>query len=218
MESEANMFAAELLMPWNWIATLIRAEPNVATIHVRICHDCDVSPIAAAITLARALVGDYIYAAERDGVVEFSGKTKSTAAPRPTTLAKLSENAYEYSEAHYATAFAGRLLHWWKLPAEIVLAADDNRSWRELLHLILVDIGTPQDKLVHAARSINGVIAAANGAAKLKGITSQAGIVAVCVQRMRDRNEFADFVSHPMFDTFISKRSSDFVSNNASLG
>jgi IrrE N-terminal-like domain len=211
MEDEANAFAAELLMPSQWISELIRFERNLAEVHRKTYECCEVSPLAAALNIAQKLPPNIMFAAVRDGLVEFSGRTKDTVARRPTNGEPLASDAYDYCEDHFSVASSpGRVFHWWKFPDEMNMTSIDNREWRDLLDQILLDIGIPSDAITKTKKSINGILGAANGSVKRNGPYTVPGIVSVCVQRMRDRAEFEQFTRHPLFDTFVLKRAQAF--------
>jgi Zn-dependent peptidase ImmA (M78 family) len=54
-ESQANKFASELLMPFDWIFSLYKQNPDPEYLLYRICEDCGVSERAAEIRLENAI-------------------------------------------------------------------------------------------------------------------------------------------------------------------
>lgn len=210
-ETEANAFAAELLMPSDWISSLTAQDDNLARIHRTIFERCNTSPLSSAIHLAQRLPSGIVYVAERDGTVEFSGRTEGTIASALPWGSELGLQPYLYSEAHYEAILPGRSFHWWKLPQEIEVQANDDRSWREILDQILAEIGIPPNDLQQMKMSINGVIASANSTMRRSGKHTVGGVVSASIQRFRDRAKYSKLVAHPKFETLIVKRAQDLT-------
>jgi hypothetical protein len=211
IEQEANRFAAELLMPGEWVERLKRKCQNLAHIHKMISERCNVSVHAAAIHLASFLPQHIVYCAEQDGVVVYSGRSPETLASPLPENSQFSEDAYAYCVEHNRAELGNRTLHWWILPSELTLDNSDNRNWREVLHQILSDIGIPEKDLSQVKQSVNGVVAYANGAAKRSERYSVSTVAAACVQRFRDRTEFSEIVEHHDFETFVQKKAEELV-------
>ena len=213
-EEEANQFAAALLMPLRWVKAVISAERNLAKVHRTISDECETSALAAAMQLSQILLPNIVYASEKDGVVEFSGRTQGTLAISLIWSSAFPSTPYDYCEKHFRVRSGDRQLHWWKLPAKLQLLIDDERNWRDILDNILRHIGIPSSQLAKKKSSINGVVAYANGAAKQSGPYSVDAVVSACIQRFKDRPEYSDFVEHPDFQTFIVKKAEDLVRND----
>lgn len=214
IEAEANAFAAELLMPSEWIERLLQKEEDLGTVHATIFSQCQTSPLSAAINLARLLPQNVVFAFERDGQVEFSGRTERTTAPRLVLGDPFPKDAYDYAAAHYETSWKGRSFHWWRLPSEIVLSSSDPRGWREILDEILLDIGTAKKDFVREKQSINGVVAYANGRLKNTGNYTVAALASASIQRFKDRKVYAAFVDHPKFKDFVFRRAEELVASS----
>lgn len=214
MEAEANTFAAELLMPHGWIEDLLSHTPNLAKAHKAITISCETSALAAAIRLAQILPRNVMYASERGGVVEFSGRTDGTLANPLIWGEDFPESPFDYSEKHFTATLNDRQLHWWRLPDKIDIEVDDDRSWREILDGILRDIGIPTDEAVKIKSSINGVVAYANSACKRTKRYGVDSIVSACMQRFRDRPQFEQFVEHIDFKAFVLKKAEDLANRN----
>ena len=116
METEANSFAAELLMPYSWIERVLSTTDDLSNIHRNISESCQTSALSSAIRLSQFLPERIIYASERDGVVEFSGTTAGTIASPLETNAEFPIEPFSYSDHHYVSTMQKRRLHWWKLP------------------------------------------------------------------------------------------------------
>lgn len=211
LEPEANSFAAELLIPIDWMKQLLSETKDLALAHTIISNECQASLQAVAIRMAQILPKSIVYVVENFGVVEFSGRTSGTLANAITVESELNINAYNYCESHFTINVGNRNIHWWQLPDKIELGSLDDRSWRDILSAIVDDIGIPSSEAHKFKQSINGVVAAANSEIKGTENYSYGTVVAACMQRLKDREEYKDFVEHPQFENFLSKRSRDFV-------
>lgn len=213
-ESEANAFAGELLVPSQWVTHLLAKKDNVARLHVRIARECEVSLHAAAIRLSQILPKNFVFAVERGGDVEFSGRTEGTLANTLSREVKFPDNAYDYCEKHYVETAENRRIHWWILPNSVSIAPNDERPWREILNSIVADLGIPIIEYTQIKSSVNGVVAYANSATKRSEEYSVDTVVAACMQRFSDRPEFKDFVHHPDFHAFILQKARSLVESD----
>lgn len=211
IEAEANQFAAELLMPHQYIDNLVDQNSNLAEVHKLIAITCDTSTIAAAIRLSQFLPSGIVYAYEKYDVIEFSGRTSGTFANALEWGGPFPTSAFDYCEQHFISSFNSGQIHWWKLPEEIHIDVTDSRTWREILDEIIHDVGVPSDMKQNIKSSINGVVANANSVCKRKGKHNAAGILSVCFQRFKDKDKYSDFVRHPLFETFLVKRAKELA-------
>ena len=216
MEIEANTFAAELLMPHAWIEKLIGDMSDLAELHKTISETCEVSAESAGIRLTQFLPKNIVYASERNGVVEFSGRTEGTLAGKLNRGDEFPNGIFDYNERYHVSEIHGSRLHWWLLPDSIHPDVDvtDDRPWREILDAILLDIGIPAYEMPGIKKSINGVIGYANSKCKRRNEYDAGSIVSACMQRFHDRHEFASFVQHADFDVFLYKRAQDLTNRN----
>ena len=215
IESEANTFAEDLLMPKTWIESLISSNTNLADCHKEVSIECEVSPLASAIRIVPFLPKGIIYACERDGKVEFSGRTNGTLANRLVRGVKILETNFGYCEEHFIADLDGRRLHWWQLPEKIILnTSEDERSWKEILDNILSDISIPENQSTKFKMSINGVVASINGMIRQTDGYSRDVLVSAFIQRLFDRDEFKEFVKHKDFQIFLLKRANAFVNQD----
>ena len=146
IETEAYGFAAELLMPKKWVQTTLSQEEDLAKAHCAISTTCKTSAHATAMRLSQLLPASIVYASQKNGKVEFSGRTEGTLACALPVDIVLDSSAYNYCEHHYEARSGDRALHWWTLPKTIRLSTGDKRGWRDILDHILRDIGIPRDQ------------------------------------------------------------------------
>jgi Zn-dependent peptidase ImmA (M78 family) len=209
IEHEANRFAAELLMPRDWIlSTISRIGNDFSLLHRTIANEAKVSDQSAAIRLIDFLCPNVIYTAQENGIVLFSGKS-------PQTDAFLQENGSAFSDSFYHSDSysiynAGRIsYHWWLLSAEIDIKTDDNRTWRVILDKITDDI-KPKEGSEKFKKSINGIIANANGKLIRQGNHSVKTLISSAINRLK-RPELNDFTSHPDFEKFVKIKVEDLL-------
>lgn len=207
LEGEANRFAAELLMPTDWIQSQYnKKDCQLGELQKRVTNEANVSDQAAAIRLIGVLPSDIVYTAEEAGNVIHSGKTAYSNAFIQVEGNKFNENFYEKYFDEYSTYNTGYIkYHWWKLDSDITIDEEDERSWREILDSILEDLGSFNPAI---KSSINGIIANANGNVKRKGNYSVEAVVAASIHRLR-RNDLKDFTSHPDFEIFVKRKAED---------
>ncbi|KUG06358.1 hypothetical protein ASU33_03100 [Solirubrum puertoriconensis] len=216
IENEANRFAAELLMPRDWVLEQINELPDLARLHEVVTLHCGVSPQAAAYRLESFLPPHIVYCAE-DSMVQYSGRTIGTHAYALTKgemfLEEFIPNCYfPYCKAKFSWRLGGTTFHWWILPSIIEVAPDDNRNWREVLENIIMDINPPPGE-IDFRLSVNGIIAAANGELKRAKTTkySVESLIAISFQRFHNRDELANFIAHPDFKVYVQKRAIELV-------
>lgn len=211
IEQEANTFAAEVLMPQRWVDLLLLEENNIAKVHSQIFNECETSALAAAIRLAKILPGHYVYASEKEGVVEFSGKTPLSLARVFDWGSPLPEDTDDYCKNHFINKTGSRTLHWWLLPDTIQIRKRDRREWRQVLDDILRDLSTPTSDAEQIKSSINGIVAAANGRLKGRDDYCVDTVATVCIQRLTGRAALKAFLKHKDFQLFVYKKAEDMV-------
>jgi len=210
-EEEANQFAAELLMPSEWVAHAVHAEPDLAELHRKVSSECQVSPLAASRRLSAMLPANIAFVCDRGGIVEFSGRTANTLAKVPNWGEAFDAQLYEHAETHYSTTINGRALHWWIFPKRVLAATIDDRPWRDVLSQIVEEVGVAPEKRVRFKMSVNGVLSAANSAIKQRGRHTKEDLIAACLQRFDGRDDLHDFAHHPLFLDFVVKRAQELT-------
>lgn len=212
MEQEASRFAGELLMPPEWVQSLIVEEDNIAKVHRVISKECQTSALSAAVRLAQLLPANIVYASEVNGAVEFAGRTEGTlASPLEWEGEINAQRAYDYCQKHFTCSYGDRQLHWWVLPDKIKLSSKDRRNWREILDKIMRDIKVPSEKFAETKASISAVAAYANGIVKGSPNYGVDEVASACIQRFKDRPEYAKLVKHCDFEVFVLRKAEEFV-------
>lgn len=209
-ESEANSFAAEILMPFFWIEELLKSNNELAVIHSQIVQMAKVSPQAAAIRLLNFLPKNCLYFAEEGHIIIHSGCSADSDISRPRDGTDSSSYQYEPIESSSECCYGNTKYHWLKLKNEVsLIRTTDTRTWKEILSTILDDVTTPVLSK-SMTQSINGVIACANGKSKRSNAHTPEELKADCVHRLNSRDELKEFCAHKDFELFIDKRISAF--------
>lgn len=208
-EQEANRFAAELLMPKEWVLSEYQnIKDDLATLHIKIAHNSGVSDHAAAIHIIETLPPNIIYIAEENGKVLHSGRTTGTKASLQDEGDNFSVDFYPYIDNYSNHNVITIRYHWWKLSSKIVINTEDSRTWREILENIVQEIH-PKQGVSKFKMSINGIIASAHGDIKKSGNYNVDSVLTSCLYSLR-RSELENFVAHPDFEVFVKKRVQDF--------
>ncbi|MBL0427235.1 ImmA/IrrE family metallo-endopeptidase [Ramlibacter alkalitolerans] len=215
MELEANTFAAEVLMPAHWLVPQLAGKANLARAHADVTHICQVSPMAAARRISDLTPDHVVYATERDGQVEFSGRSSSTLASSIPWGAEWPTEPYPYAVSYDVRPLqGGRRAHWWRLPKELDVQSSDTREWREILSTIVSDLGLSGKAAEKFKASVSGVLAYANSATKQSADYSIQRVAAAAFQRLQDRDEYREFVKHELFNAFLLRKSEELYERN----
>jgi len=209
LEQEANRFAAELLMPGEWILSEFnKCNFNLSLLHENVVKLACVSDQAAAIRLVEKLPPHIIYIAEKNGKVIHSGKTALTHLSLQEEGSRFDNECYPYFDTYIVFNAGSTHYHWWKLSTKIEINVDGAETWREILDKIVQTIQPPMGNDTFK-KSINGIIAHANGKCKGEEDYSIDSVVSACIYRLR-RSDLKDLVSHPDFEKFVKVRVLDF--------
>lgn len=206
IEQEANRFAAELLMPTEWvIENYKKIDFDISKLHHNICIQCNVSDQAAAIRIVDLLPMNIIYCAVKENIVMHSGSSNGTNAFLQKTNSSFKKKFYPYIDDYKTLTSGQTTYHWWKLSSNINIASsDDERTWREIFDSIIQDIDINED-IKSFKQSINGIIAFANGKTKRESNYSIDSVVSASIYKLR-RENLDEFVAHKDFELFILKK------------
>lgn len=215
-ESEANRFAAELLMPTSWINDVIEKKKTPNKIVPYISETADVSSLAATITVINSLSSGYIFAyIDDNGTVLSSGRSTDTIANNHgwgTTIDP--ENEFPYCKNFWKFSIDNNTYCWWKFPDEVELKVDPtDNDWRSVLDQIVNEINIPLGQQQSYKSSLNGCLAYANSRVRSSQRTVNA-IYSACLQRLHSKKEFELLIEHKKFEEFISKKARDFLSKD----
>jgi Zn-dependent peptidase ImmA (M78 family) len=218
LESEANRFAAELLMPDGWVKGQISARSNPGEMVEAVAESADVSSDAALIRVNGLLSPGYIYALiDSDGVVISSGRSNGTLPNRPVWGRRLDEaTAFPSSDALWRVRFRDVSCIWWHFPSAMNLrTSQDPREWRQIMDDIFDVLDMDPSTAKKLEQTISGVFGYANSLAgkTTTGRTStevQEAVYAASMQRFDSRASedpsLKAVVTHPDFSSHLTKR------------
>lgn len=208
MEQEANSFAAELLMPTDWILAheegLMSFEPFIN----QILESTGVSRDAVLIKIFNILNIPIACAqTDKDGRVIKMHLTSS--APKCNFVEGVNLNETEIftnNHTHEAFALGDRFYKSW-IFQDIKIEENDNRPWREIIQQILAE--TYQE---NSLKSINSILANAFQRNKSKTVPE---IHSLVLRAFEGRRELATVINHPLFNQYIFKRVDELISKLA---
>lgn len=215
MESEANTFATELLMPQDWVSSFVNESIDVAQVHRAVREGADVSFIAAALRLRSLLPPGYAFAAyNSENRVTYSGKSVNTHFS-PPVRGEIVDNGSFSSQAEelFEIDTGWDRYIWAKFPTKVALPSDTRRPWRDTLNEIIRDTaGTEEQKKKYLQR-LNGVLGFANGVARQNDF-SEEELCSVCMQRLGTNLHLKPLVAHQLFPEFLSAKIRELIQKN----
>ncbi|MGP8216902.1 MAG: ImmA/IrrE family metallo-endopeptidase [Bacteroidia bacterium] len=207
MEQEANIFAAELLMPQELIMEMYQKTETLAKLHKSICATMGVSEHAAAIRMGELLPENILFLAESDGEISYSGQTRDTYASIPEAGFVEPDELFHDAVEHTINKARSTNIHWWRIPLKKAKKIiNDERDWREILDLIVEDLIFDEDDQKRFKSTINGKIAYVNGKEKVKEHFSKETLYSACYYRLSDTVGLEPLVAHKDFPAFLKKK------------
>jgi hypothetical protein len=209
-EPEANRFAAELLVPAEWLLPLVVSlgTASVSPLMEEI-RAADVSAYVACLRLLDVLPTGHAFCVTAGGFIRMTGQTRGTGVlpfhPRDLDRARLDQWAQVVEDISYGPA----QVTWWTYRGETTVTeyAADPRSWRDVLSDLLDRHAPVEPERGKTLRSLNGVIAAANGVAKREGISDPAALYVRFRGRFAKARALPETLLHdPDFDVLLHKR------------
>lgn len=197
METEANRFAAELLMPSNWLELEFERATSVESYFRTVQATTGTSREATFYKLFKSLSSPVVCATVDSASRLLKGKRSPTAPYLPVEGTLISpgyfaaDNRYEEFEIdgqrHVSWAFVGRDI------TEV-----DARPWREIYSDILDDTGMKAN-----LQSISAVLA---GAFNKSRTQSEQDICGAIYRAFDNYQQYGSVVKHPLFEQYVIKR------------
>jgi IrrE N-terminal-like domain len=214
LENEANRFAAELLMPRDWLKKSVDRFKNPCELVAYVTKKSNVSMEAAVIRLQNMLKPGYIFASiDDDGFVVSSGRSHGTLVTPPSRRYSLDTNAaFPACDMRWEARVRDRLWLWWHFASEVKLPAPlDERDWREILDGILCDLHLDPESSIKLKQTINGIVGYVNGAVRRdQHRSTPEGLYAASMQRLDSRalNDpvLRECVTHRYFPFYLARR------------
>jgi Zn-dependent peptidase ImmA (M78 family) len=206
VESQANRFAAELLMPKVWVENLLKIHKPIKEL-VDAVSIANVSYLAASIRLVQMLPEGYAFVEiDSDDIIRRVQSTDGTLIKLPGESELLVKERMDRLADDSAIFKSGHSkIIWWhfinKLNAPKTQAIQGNAT--DLLQQIVEELFPNKAEAKNQIMSINGVIGAANGAYQRE---KKGDLFTILKHRFANRTELAEIIEHPSFEFFLQKR------------
>lgn len=210
IETEANRFAAELLMPSTYIRSVADRSDNLAKAQKEICRRLKVSPLAAATHIINTFPAGLIYSVVKNELIIHSRKTVGTSAKLPSQSQMFSDNLYPLAFKKSSCNFNNIAFYWWEIDQNLsAKELHNDTDWRQMLDEIVSLIDSKQDRERYK-KSVNGIVALINSRKRNEVDYSLESLLTVCYERF-NKEEYSQMRSHYLFDTFLKVRLKEFV-------
>jgi hypothetical protein len=205
MEGEANRFAAELLMPSDWVQWICSEVDHMRAAMLTIVEVADVSLSAAALRVVTHGPPGYVVAAVRDNVVDWSARTQGTRVRQPRTGLKSDELGTNACHEPQVLKYDRVTYHWWKEKNREPVPPKPPRPWREILEELTGIV--PLDHRVQVCQRLNAIIGFAIG--KLPKGSPVEELYQRAIEALTNRSD--DFqlrpsMEHPLFMSYVLAR------------
>ncbi|EGH97226.1 ImmA/IrrE family metallo-endopeptidase [Pseudomonas syringae] len=197
METEANRFAAELLMPSDWLVDQFENADTVEAYFRKVQDTVGASREATFYKLFRSLPTPII-CAQVDSDSRILNGQRSPSAPSLLTQSALTGPDCFMADNRYEEFVIDgqRFVSWWFVGREIKEV--DPRPWRAIYIDILNETG------MHA--NLNSVSAILAGACNKNKTQSEHDICGAVYRAFSNYERYEAVVNHPLFEQYVIKR------------
>lgn len=203
-EVEANRFAAELLMPSEWVSDLLSESTPPKVLHT-ILSVVEISPQAAFYKIGSLLPDEYIGVITSLSGLVLNSVSANSRLQSPEKGEPITKQAvYKSASSKSHTSHTNNIIYWLRYPRAVAPKISDDRSWREVLSLIFEETGL-EKKLM---QNLNGCISCIN----TNGIAYE-DFYNKAHQRIASDSRFHAIYQHAGFDLFLAKRIGELVTN-----
>ncbi|HBX56322.1 MAG TPA: hypothetical protein DEH10_13185 [Pseudomonas sp.] len=198
MESEANRFAAELLMPSDWLSGEFEEAKSIEGYFHGVLKKSGASKDAAFIKIFKALAAPII-CAYVDPNFRLIQLTRSSTAPyfSPARQTKIDKTMFGSDNEFEQFEIDDRIYFSWRFTGKNITEIDP-RNWREILAVVLSDTNSAE-KL----QSTNATMAAAFQKSKA---LSEPEICGAIIRTFMTKDNLSYIASHPLFEQYVLKR------------
>ncbi len=207
IETDANYFAAELLVPLSWVESrLPSATDSLAAWLVSLAAEARVSIIVAMISAVRAFPPGILFVlTDADGSTTYVGLSPDSDVPTPGRGDPFDVAAYaQVATSYTAEAYGGgsKLVHAFAYSSAVELSEPHEEDCSALLNGILNDLGLDGETRQSARNQVNGVIGNVHNRMREAGRADAA--LALVLQRFAGRTIAG--VSHQAFRSYLECR------------
>lgn len=203
-EGEANRFAAELLMPREWVSEILNTN-EIDESQKIIIHLSKVSALAAALKIIDVTdLNICLYVVVNDKII-LTKKSHSCVTFTQNKSNYFDENFHSnVPNEEFIFINGTEKYHWIKFKNTKFKILRNDKTWREILDEILIDTNLQEKK-----GSINGIISHENGRLMNSKLHTKENLYTNCLMRLK-RDELIHFYEHPKFEEFLITRIEDF--------
>lgn len=206
-EVEANRFAAELLMPTQWVESLLSTQ-HPATVLETICKTAGTSHIAAFYKIGTRISSEYIGVLTnlQGKVVSSISNNARLVSPQKGDFIK-DQAIFKIASEYKRSTSTQNHIYWLRFSEDVVIPTDDDpRSWRDILYPIIEEL--------HLDKKIGVRIIACISALNKPGVMNEEFFLKAR-QRIASDDEFFEVSKHPDFELFLAKRIDEQIRNRA---
>ena len=197
MEGEANRFAAELLMPSDWLALKFECADSVEGYFRSVQAIAGTSREATFYKIFRSLPGPIICVPVDNNSRILNGQRSPSAPSLPAQGTSVSSRCFLADNQYEAFEIDGQRYASWTFVGRDIQELDP-RPWREIYSKILDDTGMQAN-----LQSINAILASACNKTKTQSEHDTCG----AVYRAFDNYErYEQVAKHPLFEQYVIKR------------
>jgi hypothetical protein len=208
IETEANEFAAELLMPTAWLEENRRQASSIPDL-LSLTERAGTSAQSTCIALSRILPPGHLWAILDDDSVEASGRSPNSSVlpPQPNSTPDF-ERLARFASESVLELVAGRQVMWWKLEPDEV-PQHEALDTRELLKVILDDHFSDPTARRKVLLAIGGIGGAAKSMAQDSTPASILGRLRFAFTRREDFP--TSMLEDPRFVTWMEARARELA-------
>lgn len=209
METEANRFASELIIPSEWLLDLISKHRSIKRVS-EIVRNSGVSGTAVNIALVNNLPAGYMFVqTNRQGKVQYSDETDNTYARSPIKGATFDETAFAKVAAKYELIQTeSYTTHWFRFGRKLRTHKEEETGSdsKTIIRKLVVDVTDDEVIQKNMLCRINGVVGGLNSAADC---TSPEEFADALFQRFASKEDLCFLLSKPEFCQFIRRKSEE---------
>jgi hypothetical protein len=216
-EAEANRFAAELLVPSEWlVARITEREGESMQVLINDVREAGVSAHVACIALANSLPPGHVFALLGEGKqVELAGTSRRTGVEPPPSGTLLGESQLDkFADRRDVVRYGSRRMIWWRFRSSGRPAEDeDMRDSKSVLASLLDAHAAHAGHRESLQRSFAGIAGAAKSMGAFEGEITPAELHARLRRAMtKKREHFPPSLFHdPDLAVWLRKRAAELA-------
>jgi len=213
IEAEANRFAAELLMPQSWINKINDESIDFFSAIRTIQQKSETSFEAVIIKFFQSIKDDAIVCAEMnsEGICEKIHLTQIAPSQAYQLNGAYIESGKQFNTSDWSDIkdFGTKRFRAWHFPiTHREIYETDNRSWRDILDIILSETQS-REKRQSANATFNSTFHKA-----LQETLEEHKLAGKIIALFDGRPNLASICNHPLFDQYVIKRTKGLLSRN----